>query len=207
MIGPAYDEDAEFVETAPTLMVRDGDDYVYFYYLSDGAVNEEGEYVPGWADAGGNPLDEGFSIPAGTAFWFLEPTQESATLYIPGAVLSDASSTTEFQKGYTLGGAPYPKAYSFASIEFTGIKGPAYDEDAEFVETAPTMLVREGSDYVYYYFLSDGAVDANGEYIPGWADAGGNPLEDYEASVIEAAGAFWVYVPEVATGFSATFSL
>ena len=208
LIGPAYDEDALFVETAPTLMVRENGGYTYYYYLSDGAVDADGEYIPGWADVGGNPLpDEGVEIPAGTAFWFLEQSAESSTLTIPGAVLSDVSCKMDFKSGYTLAASPYPVSVAFSEIEFTGLTGPAYDEDANFVETAPTMMVRENGGYTYYYYLSDGAINAGGEYIPGWADVGGNPLDDYSAKVIETAGAFWIYIPESASPFSATFSL
>ena len=190
------------------LMVREGDGYVNYYYLSDGAVDEGGAYIPGWADAGGNPLpDEGVEIEPGTAFWFVDQYNEESSLTVPGAVLADASVEKTFGLGYTLAATPYPIACGFADIKFTGITGPAYDEEGEFFETAPMTLVRVDGGYVNYYYLSDGAVDEGGKYIPGWADAGGNPLADYTEKVIPAGSAFWVNIPASAKGFKATFSL
>ena len=207
--GPLYDEDGEFMNTAPTLMVRDGDGYVYYYYLADGKWDEDlGDYVPGWADGGGNPLpEEGVTYPSGTAFWILDQFADGKTMTLAGQVVTDPTSEITFGAGFTLCAAPYPKAYAFSDIDFGTIDGPYYDEDGEFMNTAVTMMVREGDGYVYYYYLADGRYDEDlGDYVPGWADGGGNPLEDYSAPVIPVGAPFWVNTQEQ-DSFTATFSL
>ena len=207
MTGPAWDEEAEFTLTAPQMQVRNGDVYDLYYFLSDGAVDAEGNFIPGWADAGGNPLEEDVLIESGTAYWIYNPYEADTSMTVAGAVVSDDTVTQSFKVGYTLSASPFPAAVSFEEIAFAKIIGPAWDEEAEFTTTAPMMQVRNGNVYDLYYFLSDGAVDAEGNFIPGWADAGGNPLDDYSAKVIGSGAAFWVYLPEDKPAFTATFSL
>ena len=206
--GPAYDEDFNFTSTAPMLQIRVGNGYEPYYFLSDGAVDAKGDYVPGWADVGGNPLPEdGVEIPAGTAFWFVDQYRASSSITTAGAVVSDATSEITFNAGYTLAACPYPTAVAFSEISFEGLQGPAYDEDFNFTATAPMIQVRVGNGYEPYYFLSDGAVDAKGDYVPGWADVGGNPLPDYDAKVISVGTAFWMILPTGSTSVKATFAL
>ena len=208
--GPSWDEEGLFFTTAPMLMVRNGDIYVQYYYLSDGAVDEEsGEYIPGWASATGDPLPaEGVEIEAGTAFWFIDQYSDSSSLTVSGEVVSDATSTATFKTGYTLAACPYPKALAFSEIQFAGLTGPAWDEEGNFFETAPQMLVRDGDIYVQYYYLSDGAVDEeSGEYIPGWASATGDPLPNYSEKLISVGTAFWIILPDAGSNVTATFTL
>ena len=190
------------------LMVRDGEGYVVYYYLSDGKYDSTtGEYSAGWADAGGNPLPgTGVEIPAGTAFWFVDQYSDASSLTVPGSVVSDATSDVTFGTGYTLAACPYPKAVAFSEIAFKDLVGPAYDDDGNFFTTAPMLMVRDGEGYVVYYYLSDGKYDSTtGEYSAGWADAGGNPLVDYSEKLISAGTAFWMSLPSGSV--TATFSL
>ena len=210
--GVPYDDDSNFAATAPCLMVRtEAGVYDTYYYLSDGVWDDSiSDYGPGWCDQSGNELaPEAGDIEPGTAIWFIDQNGESSSLTIAGGIIEDASATVSFGLGYTLAALPYPKGVSFNEITFTNLVGVPYDDDSNFASTAPCMMVRT-NDGVYdtYYYLSDGVwSDSVGDYVPGWCDQGGSELPSYDNIAITSGTAFWVYLPDGSTPFSATFTL
>ena len=197
--------------TAPMMQVRNGDGYDLYYYLSDGAVDPEtGDYIPGWANSAGEPLEGDVKIEAGTAYWLVNQYEDETSVVVSGQVVADATTEKTFSTGWNLSASPYPTALAFSEIDFGKIVGPAWDEDAEFTTTAPMMQVRNGDGYDLYYYLSDGAIDAEtGDYVPGWANSAGEPLENYDAKLIGSGAAFWIVLPEAGEtqSFTATFKM
>ena len=193
-------------------MVRSGDGYVVYYYLSDGVYDSATDtFSAGWADAAGESLPAaGVEIPAGTAFWLVDQQSDSSTLTTPGAIVSDSTVDLTFGIGFTLAASPYPAAFAFSEITFTNLTGPEYDEYGNFANTAPQLMVRDGDGYVVYYYLADGIYNSSTDtFSAGWADAAGESLSDYTAKRIAAGTAFWVNLPSAGTcsSFTATFSL
>ena len=153
-------------------------------------------------------------------------SNESSALYGPKATTTIKSSRIFIRQNgtYTIVGyqnyTTVKNEYALKALQFEGMgqefnifditgdfEGPAWDDEGLFMETAPTLMVRDGNGYVYYYFLADGKYDEDlGDYVPGWADGGGNPLEDYDAVVIPVGAPFWINTQEQ-DPFTATFSL
>ncbi len=68
--GVDYDEQNEFVQTAPQLQIWTPSDYIILFYLND-AWSPGNVYSAGWADEWGVLSEETF--PVGYGFW-LKPT-------------------------------------------------------------------------------------------------------------------------------------
>lgn len=78
MVGVYWDVDNEWVNTAPQIMVRNGEGYNFYYFLTDGLDNGDGTYSPSWVDESATPVS-GDLIEAGAAFWFKPTTAVKAT--------------------------------------------------------------------------------------------------------------------------------
>ncbi len=79
-----WDDAGTYLQTAPKLQVWTPDGYTMCYYLEDGIkfVGEQEVTVEGWADLGGNYIEDSF--PVGYGFWF-KPTTD-VTINFTGIV-------------------------------------------------------------------------------------------------------------------------
>ena len=179
--GVNYDENDEFMTTAPQLQVWTPSGYIMGFYLNDAydADLDDGTVYKGWADIGGNYITD--TVSAGMAAWFKDGN-EACTLNVKGQVLgTDGTIQTTANKFFMVAN-PYPVATAInsANIDWNGIVGVNYDDNDEFMTTAPQLQVWTPSGYIMGFYLND-AYDADlddGTVYKGWADIGGNYVTD-----------------------------
>ena len=184
--GPDWDPDNLWYETAPQLMVRNGDGYDFYYFLNDGLDNGDGTYSPAWVDPGATPAD--IEIDAGTGFWIFDPFNATADYTISGQVPADSQIERTYPADFNLTANPYPVSFGVEDVIWGGITGPDWDPDNLWYETAPQLMVRNGDGYDFYYFLNDGLDNGDGTYSPAWVDPGATPVS---GTLINGGDAFW----------------
>ncbi|MGN0847141.1 MAG: hypothetical protein ACI4RA_07135, partial [Kiritimatiellia bacterium] len=194
VVGVNWDEDDEFMTTAPQIQILDADGtgYTTYYYLNDGYVDDS-TTKEGWCDGVGNFVD--LEITPGSSFWFKNPG-DNAALTISGAVGSDAVvSVVAEQNKFKLVGNAYPAALGLNTKNFTSddIFGVDWDENDEFLTTAPQIQVldADGTGYTTYYYLNDGYVD-DSTTKKGWCDGVGNYRPDV---TVPTGRGFWIKSP------------
>ena len=173
--APLFDEDLNFVSTAPQVRIAfaDSEGFTTYYYLADGAENM---VDPGWVDGGGNPANP--DVPAGIGFWFYNPVSNAPEITAAGAVVGDASVEKSFDSTFRVLVNPFPVATKLSDIDFGAIAtgAPLFDEDLAFVNTATQIRIpfTDSEGFTTYYYLADGAENM---VDPGWVDGGGNPID------------------------------
>ncbi|MBP5543522.1 MAG: hypothetical protein ILM98_05560, partial [Kiritimatiellae bacterium] len=162
-------------------------DYIMCYYLNDAydtvnSTDQNDVLVPGWADNGGDLRTD--VVTAGMAGWFMDPN-ESCTVNVKGQVLgTDGTIQTTANKFFMVAN-PYPveTAINSADIDWDGIVGVDFDDQFQFLQTAPKLQVWTPGDYIMCYYLNDAydtvnSTDQNDVLVPGWADNGGDLRTD-----------------------------
>ena len=182
-----FDDDGNYIDTAPQLLVPTASGYDYYYY-----INFEGETF--WFDFNAGGPDEGTPIAAGTGIWFKQ-SGEDCPVTFAGQVISDSSLPVNASKDvWSLVSNPYPIAFEVSGVSYSGLKGVDFDDDGAYVDTAPQMLVptKDGYDYFYY-------INFEGESF--WFDfnAGGPD----EGAVVPVGSGFWF---KAATDVTITFT-
>ena len=163
--GVDYDDNYEFLQTAPNLQVWTPSGYDLYYYLND-AWSVGDVYSAGWADNWGVLADG--TITPGQGAWFKDPN-EVCTVTTPGQVVATAASVSAAKDIFTMGSVPYPASFEVNGVTWTGIQGVDYDDNYEFLQTAPNLQVWTPSGYDLYYYLND-AWSVGDVYSAGWAD-------------------------------------
>ena len=183
--GTDWDEDGTYVNTAAILQIFNGTKYTTYYYLNDGAVSET-ETAKGWCDAAGDIAEIEFT--PGMAAW-LRFTPASSSVTAAGAVDDSDEVTIDCAAGYTMCANAFPVALSLngGKMIASGIVGADWDEDGLFVNAAPMIQIFDGSKYVSYYYLNDGAVSET-ETAAGWCDAAGDIVD----VAVPVGTGFWV---------------
>ena len=144
-----FDEDFNFLDTAPVIMVpKAAGGYAYYYY-----INFEGNTF--WFDNDAGGPDEGTPIAAGTGIWFKQ-TGADCQVTFAGQVVSDSSVPVETAEGtWNLISNPYPMSFAISGVTYTGIAAVDFDEDFAFLETAPVVMVpKAAGGYAYYYYIN-----------------------------------------------------
>ena len=198
LAGVDYDDAAAFTGTAPHIQVV-GITGVpsKYYYLNDGWYDNgtpDGDFKPGWCDAGGNIVD--LEITPGTGFWLKNAASDVQNMIGAGAVAATDSVDVKAPANvFSINANVFPMAVNLndaSKVEFPDIVGVDYDDAAVFTGTAPHIQV-VGLNGVpsKYYYLNDGWYDngtPDGDFKAGWCDAGGN-LVDLDIAV---QSGFWV---------------
>lgn len=174
--APYFDEDLNFVSTAPQVRIAFADrgGFTTYFYLADGAENM---VDPGWVDGGGNPANP--DVAAGIGFWFYNPVSNAPEITTAGAVVDDVSVEKTFDSSsFRVLVTPYPVLTKLSDIDFGNIAAtaPYFDEDLAFVNTATEIRIpfADRGGFSTYYYLADGAENM---VDPGWVDGGGNPVD------------------------------
>ena len=187
MTGPYYDDQGDFVRTAPQIQISMADSEGFhptFYFLADGAPDFTN---PGWTDGLGNPIDDSIVVDAGIGFWFRDGAGSSG--FNPaGQVMPDSPFVKPLDTHFRQLVCPFPKAVTLADIDFGEIAktAPFYDDNGDFVNTATQIQVpldKSAGTHPTYYFLADGDEDFTN---PGWTDGLGNPID--ESTIVLPAG-------------------
>ena len=181
-------------------MVRNGNGYVFYYFLEDGLDNGDGTYSPAWVDDAASPVEDDFVV--GTGFWFLNPTDPNCEFTLSGEVPAEESIDLDYKADYNLTGNPYPVSFGLEDVTFDGLVGAWWDIDNTWYETAPQVMVRVGDGYIFYYYLEDGLDNGDGTYSPAWVDDAATPVEG--TLKIESGAAFWF---KGTTPVKATYSI
>lgn len=144
-----FDEDFNFLNTAPVIMVpKAAGGYAYYYY-----INFEDQTF--WFDNDAAGPDEGTPIVAGTGIWFKQSGADCAVTFA-GQVVSDSSvPVSTAQNTWNLISNPYPMAFAISGVTYSGIVGVDFDEDFAFLETAPVIMVpKAAGGYAYFYYIN-----------------------------------------------------
>ena len=185
--GVDFDEDFLFVNTAPHVMIPNATGYSDFFY-----INFEGETF--WFDNDAGGPDEGTPIVAGTGIWFKQSGNDCAVTFA-GQVVSDSSVPVSTAAGeWCMIANPYPMSCAVSGVTYSGIVGVDFDEDFEFVETAPHILVPKADGYSDFFYIN-----YEGETFWFDNDAGGPD----EGAVIPVGTGFWF---KAATNVTITFT-
>ena len=186
-VGVDFDEDFNFIETAPTIMVPSPTGYANFYY-----INFEGETF--WFDAAAGGPDEGTPIVAGTGIWFKQSGSDCAVTFA-GQVISDSSVPVSVAKDeWTMIANPYPMVCAVSGVTYTGLVGVDFDEDFLFIDTAPIIMVPTPDGYANFYYI-------NFEGDSFWFDAAAGGPD--EGATIPVGSGFWF---KAATDVTITFT-
>ena len=174
-----YDDFDEFLTTAPEIQVWDGGGYTFYYYL-----NAHNGYETGWCDDWGDYSDAKFA--PGTAVWFRAKTG-ACTITTPGQVVSEDETTIVCtDKKFTMVANALPVALDLndaSQVTYNGLVAVDYDENDEFLTTAPEIQVWDGGGYTFYYYLN-----AHNGYEAGWCDDWGDLVS---GAVIPVGRGFW----------------
>ena len=196
LAGVDYDDQFAFQATAPHIQVVGLDGFsTLYYYLNDGWYDNgtpDGDFKPGWCDAGGNIVD--LVVEEGAGFWYKASVDGNFTG--AGAVMAETSGSVTAPNGvFAIKANVFPIAVNLndaTKVEYPNIKGVDYDDAFAFQATAPHIQVVGLDGYsTLYYYLNDGWYDngtPDGDVKPGWCDAGGNIVDP----IIEAQQGFWV---------------
>ena len=201
-----YGDGTDFtMGNAPMIQVlkANGQNYSYFYYISD-ADDGNGNYTAtAWVDDAGNNLDASAALALSKGFWFKSHT--AGTLNCAGQV----SALSEFERNvpggqFEIVANPYPVALNLNAPTTSGFTPGEYGDGTDFtMGNAPMIQVLQanGSNYSYFYYISD-ADDGNGNYTAtAWVDDAGNNLTGTQVGVGQA---FWI---KSATAGKFTFGL
>ena len=198
--GVDYDDNSTFVTTAAQIQIPFDGAYKTYYYLNDGydLVKDDGTTAPGWCDGAGNLVDAEFT--PGVAVWFKSvPADGSAT--VAGAVSDVSYKTVDCPIGFALRANTFPVTVELNTSAITSedIVGANYDDESQFVNTAPQIQIPYDGAYRTYYYLNDGydLVKDDGTTAPGWCDGAGNLVN----TTIPAGQGFWT------KGVTGTFTL
>ena len=178
--GVDFDEEGTFMATAAQVQLPIPGGYDTFFYLNDGWFDDNGAdgYKPGWCDGFGGLVDAEFT--PGIAFWF-KSVPGTATATIAGEVPAEDSIEISCPVNFALRANPFPTAVKINSDKFTSadIIGADYDENGDFMLTAPQIQIPIPGGYDTYFYLNDGWFDDNGAdgYKPGWCDGFGGLVD------------------------------
>ena len=193
---------------APCLKIPNGTaDQLYrdLYWTQNAWNDAAGEFVEGWADAGGDYVASAEML-SGYGVWMVAGS-EDLTVTIKGEVKGAASATFSAATGYNMMKLPYPVSLNAGDSKIdwnlTGVKAWESEESEECIAgwyaTAPCIKIPNGTaDQLYrdLYYSSNAWNDAAGEFVEGWADAGGDYVSN---AVIPEGMAFWFVVPSPVT--------
>ena len=191
--GVDYDGDYSWMNTAAQIQIPSATGYNVYYYLNDGWYDdgsEEGATKAGWCD--GDGVIANAEIDSMVAFWF-KSVPSDATATIAGAVPSTKDTAdVDCPVNFALRANAFPKAVAFNSdtMQTVNIVGVDFDEDYNWMTTAPQIQVPSVSGYTVYYYLNDGWYNDGtdeGATKAGWCDGNGVIVND----VIPAGQGFW----------------
>ena len=186
-VGVDYDDDFNFLETAPHIMVPTASGYADYYY-----INFEGNTF--WFDFNAGGPDEGTPITAGTGIWFKQSGADCAVTFA-GQVVSDSSVPVSTSKDtWSLISNPYPMGFAVSGATYTGIVGIDYDDDFYFLETAPHLMVPTADGYADFYYI-------NFEGSTFWFDFNAGGPDD--GATVPVGSGFWF---KAATDVTITFT-
>lgn len=146
-VGVDFDDDLLFLDTAPHLMVPTATGYNDYYY-----INFEGDTF--WFDNSAGGPDEGTPITAGIGVWFKQ-TGADCSVTFSGQVVSDSSVPVSINKDeWTMVSNPYPMAFAISAVTYSGLVGVDFDDDLNFLETAPHMMVPKTDGYADFFYIN-----------------------------------------------------
>lgn len=134
--------------------------YDIYHYDAEAYDEDNDDFVPGWANGGGNLATA--KIAPGAAFWF--KTGSSCNVNIAGKILEDASKTVNVNAGiFSMIGNAYPADVNPNAIEWTGL---TYGDE---------MQVRlDAGGYDIYHYDAEAYDESTDDFVPGWANGGGD---------------------------------
>ena len=184
----------DMINSAPSIMVRVGENYKFYYYINDAYDGNDPVDGNVWADDIGNLITSADLLALGDGFWFRVPAAscgESASITVAGQVSSaselDKTFTGSATGYYSIIGNPYPTSTDLSKVTSTGLTAVSYED---MINEGNSIMVREGNRYKFYYFIND-ALDGE-NLVDGdvWADDIGNLVTDSDK--IASGKAFWI---------------
>ena len=135
-------------------------DYDIYHYDAEAYDASIDDFVPGWANGGGDLVTT--KITPGAAFWF--KTDSDCNVNIAGKILEDASKTVNVNAGiFSMIGNAYPADVNPNDVEWTGL---TYGDE---------MQVRlDAGDYDIYHYDAEAYDAVKDDFVPGWANGGGD---------------------------------
>ena len=171
---------------AVQLQVWNGSNYTFYYFLSDAYVEESDEEVEGWAKGNGDYADA--AIAPGTGYWYLVPKSDS-TFNLPGQVLNADSVTKDvFATKLNLVGSPYPVVLDLKDLTTTVPAKPYSQRNTAALQ----LQVWNGSNYTFYYYLSDAYDEVLDDEFEGWAKGNGDLVK---GQVVDPSYGMWAKSP------------